>query len=79
MNGTRGSVVGWSNMLQPGRSRVRFPLKLLDFSADLNRTAEVTLGLTQPLTEMSTRNHSEGKGWPARKDDNLTAIGNPII
>jgi hypothetical protein len=32
------------------------------------------LGSTQPLTEMSTRNFPAGKGRPARKADNLTAI-----
>jgi hypothetical protein len=31
----RGSVVGWGTMLQDGRSRVRFPMRLLDFSMDL--------------------------------------------
>jgi hypothetical protein len=30
----RGSVVGWGTMLQAGRSRVRFPVKSLDFSID---------------------------------------------
>jgi hypothetical protein len=34
----------------------------------------MTLRSTQPLTEMSTRNLSEGKGWPVCKVDNLTAI-----
>jgi hypothetical protein len=34
----------------------------------------MALGLTQPLTEMSTRNLSGGKWQPARKADNLTAI-----
>jgi hypothetical protein len=29
--GTRGSVVGWDTMLQAGRSRVRFPIRSLDF------------------------------------------------
>jgi hypothetical protein len=33
--GPRGSVVGWGTMLQAGRSRVRFPMKSLDFSIDL--------------------------------------------
>jgi hypothetical protein len=33
--GARGSVVGWGIMLQAGRSRVRFPMRSLDFSADL--------------------------------------------
>jgi hypothetical protein len=31
----RGSVVGWGSMLLVGRSRVRFPMRLLDFSFDL--------------------------------------------
>jgi hypothetical protein len=32
---TRGSVVGWGSMLQTGRSRVRLPMRSLDFSIDL--------------------------------------------
>jgi hypothetical protein len=36
------------------------------------------LGSTQPLTEMSDRNLPGGKGRPARKADNLTAIYEPI-
>jgi hypothetical protein len=32
-----------------------------------------------PLTEMSTRNLPGGKGRPARKADNLTAISEPIV
>jgi hypothetical protein len=39
----------------------------------------MALGSTQPLTEMSTRNLPGGKGWPARKADNLTAICEPIV
>jgi hypothetical protein len=34
----------------------------------------MTLGSTQPLTEMSTRNLPGGKGRPARRAGNLTAI-----
>jgi hypothetical protein len=34
----------------------------------------VALGLTQPLTEISTRHLPWDKGQPARKADNLTAI-----
>jgi hypothetical protein len=30
-----GSVVGWGTILQAGRSRVRFPMRSLDFSIDL--------------------------------------------
>jgi hypothetical protein len=36
-------------------------------------------GSTHPLTEMSTRNLPEGKGRPARKADNLTAICELIV
>jgi hypothetical protein len=39
----------------------------------------MTLGLMQPLTEMSTRNFPGGKGLLARKADNLTAICEPIV
>jgi hypothetical protein len=39
----------------------------------------MVLGSTRPLTEMSTRNLTGGKGWPAREADNLTAICKPIF
>jgi hypothetical protein len=39
----------------------------------------MAMGSTQPLTEMSTTNLAGGKGRPARKADNLTAICEPII
>jgi hypothetical protein len=39
----------------------------------------MTLGSTQPLTEMSTRNLPGGKGRPAREADNLTPICEPIV
>jgi hypothetical protein len=39
----------------------------------------MTLGSTQLLTEMSTRNFPGGKGRAERKADNLTAIFEPII
>jgi hypothetical protein len=42
-----------------------------------NRT--ITLGLAQPLTEMSTRNLPGGKGRQVHKADNLTAICEPIV
>jgi len=32
------------------------------------------LGLTQPLTEMSTRNISWGSRWPLPRADNLTIL-----
>jgi hypothetical protein len=39
----------------------------------------MALGSTQPLTEMSTKNLTGGKGQPVSKADNLTAICEPII
>jgi hypothetical protein len=39
----------------------------------------MALGSTQPLTEMSTRNLTGGKGKPVREADNLTAICEPIV
>jgi hypothetical protein len=39
----------------------------------------MALGSTQPLTEISTRIFLGGKGRPALKADNLTAICEPIV
>jgi hypothetical protein len=39
----------------------------------------IALGSTQPLTKMSTKNLTGGKGRPARKDDKLTAICEPTV
>jgi hypothetical protein len=39
----------------------------------------VALGSTQPVTELSTRNLPGGKGRPASKGDNLTAICELIV
>jgi hypothetical protein len=39
----------------------------------------MALGSTESLTEMSTRNLLGGKGPPARKADNLTAICESVI
>jgi hypothetical protein len=39
----------------------------------------MAVGSTRPLTEMSIRNPSGGKGRPARKADNLTAICETIV
>jgi hypothetical protein len=67
-------------MLQAGRSRVRFPMRSLDFFSWPNPSSRtIALGPTQPLTEMSTRNVPGAKGWPARKAENLTAIGEAIV
>jgi hypothetical protein len=39
----------------------------------------MTLGSTQPLTEMSTENVPESKGRPESNADNLIAICEPIV
>jgi hypothetical protein len=39
----------------------------------------MALGSIQTLTEMSTKDLPWGKGRPARKADNLTAISEPIV
>jgi hypothetical protein len=39
----------------------------------------MAVGLKQSLTEISTRNLPGGKGRPAPKTDNLTAICEPIV
>jgi hypothetical protein len=68
-------------MLQDGRSRVRVPMRLLDFFFNLPNPSRRTmaLGSTQPLSEISTRNLPGGKGRPARKADSLTAICEQIV
>jgi hypothetical protein len=74
-----GNIVSSGTMLQAGRSWVRFP----DVTGFINwpypSSRNMALGSTQPLAEMSTRNIPVGKGRPARKADNLTAICEPIV
>jgi hypothetical protein len=78
--GARGSIVGWDTMLQAERSRVRFPIRLLDIFNLPNPSSRIrALGSTQPLTEMSSRIVPGGKERPARKADKLTAICEPIV
>jgi hypothetical protein len=76
--GGSGSVV--YAMLQAGRWRVLFPMSLLHFPIYLVLPAAIwLLESTQPLTETSIRNLTEGKALPAHKADNLTAICEPIF
>jgi hypothetical protein len=51
--GARGGAVGCGTALQAGRSRVRFPMMLLEFVID---TILPAVGSIQPLPEVSTRN-----------------------
>jgi hypothetical protein len=66
-------------MLQAGRSLVRVPMRSLNFFKVPNPSIRtVTLGLSQPVTEMSTKKYLWGVARPARKADNLT-ICEPIV
>jgi hypothetical protein len=66
-------------MLQAGRSPVLVPDEVDFFNLPNPSSCTMALGLTQPLTEMSTRNFPGGKKWPARRTDNLSAIYEPNI
>jgi hypothetical protein len=60
--GARGSIVSWGTMLQGRRPRVLFLMRSLDFFNWPNPSCRtISLGSTQPLTEMSTRNLPGGK------------------
>jgi hypothetical protein len=50
------------SMLQAGRSRVRFPMRSLDFFNLPNPSSCTSLGSIRPITEMSARNFPGGKG-----------------
>jgi hypothetical protein len=66
-------------MLQAGRSPVRVPDEVDFFNLSNHSSRTMALALTQPLTEMSTRNLPGGKKWPARRADNLAAIREPNV
>jgi hypothetical protein len=61
-------------MLQAGRSPVRIPDEVDFFNLPNPSSRTMAQGLTQPLTEMSTRNFPGGKKRPARRTENLAAI-----
>jgi hypothetical protein len=76
--GARGRVVGCGTIIKAGRSRVRVPMWWI-FNLFNPSSRTMAQGLAQPLTEMSTRKLPGGKGRPARKADNLTAISEQIF
>jgi hypothetical protein len=66
-------------MLQAGRSRVRFLIRVLDFSVDLIIPRHYGPGVgSASNTEMSTKNILGDKGRAELKAD-LTAICEPIV
>jgi hypothetical protein len=58
-------------VLQAGRSRDRVPMRWIFFNWPNPSSCTMTLGLTQPLTEISTRNFPGGKWWPVHRTDNI--------
>jgi hypothetical protein len=68
---------GSGTMLQTGRSRDRFPMRWIFCNVPNPSGRTMALESTHPLTEMSTRNLKKkpgGKGRPANRADNLSAI-----
>jgi hypothetical protein len=66
-------------MLQGGRSTVRVPDEVDFFNLSYPSSRIMALGLTQPLTEISTKNFPGSKKRPARRADNLAAICEPNV
>jgi hypothetical protein len=60
-------------------SRVRVPMRTLDFFNLPNPSSTMDPRSTKPLTEMSTKNLPGGKGRPALKAENLTAFCEPFV
>jgi hypothetical protein len=76
--GARSRTVRWGTMLQAGWSRDRIPMRWIFFNLPNPSSGTMALGLTQLLTEMSTRNILGGKERLACKA-NLTAIYQPTV
>jgi hypothetical protein len=75
MGRARGSIVGWDTMLLSRKVAGSIPVEVIGIFGWPNPSSRtVALGLTQPLTEMSTRNLPGYKGRPARKADKFSAI-----
>jgi hypothetical protein len=71
--GARGSVFDLGNMLEAGRSLIRFPITPLDFFNLPNlSTCTIALGSTRPLLKMSTNNLPWNKGLQESKTKKLT-------
>jgi hypothetical protein len=78
--GACGSVVWLRHYATSRKIAGSIPDEVIGFFNLPNSSSLImVLGLTEPLTEMSTRNFPRGKGWLAHKADNLTAICEPIV
>jgi hypothetical protein len=75
----RGSIVGWGIMPQAGRSRVRLPMRSLNFSINLIFSAALGSGIDSPSKINDYQRSSGSKTWPAHNSDNLPVICEPIV
>jgi hypothetical protein len=66
-------------MLQAERLPVQVPDEVDFFNLPNPSSRTIALGLTQPLTEMSTRNFPVVKKRPVHRADNLAAIYEPNV
>jgi hypothetical protein len=66
-------------VLQDGRPPVRVPDEVDFFNLPDPSSRTMSLGSTQPLIEMSTRNFPGSKKRPARTADNLAGIYEPNV
>jgi hypothetical protein len=67
-------------MIRAGRSLVLVPMRsLIFFNSSIVFGLIIILGLTQLLTEISTRKLSAEKMRPERRVGNRTAICEPIV
>jgi hypothetical protein len=67
--------------IQAGRWRVGVPIRSSILFLNLPNPSRraMALGLTKPLTEMSTRNLFAGRGRAVHKAENLTDTCEPIV
>jgi hypothetical protein len=78
--GARESIVGLRHSATSRKVAGSIPDEVIGLFSWRNPSSRtMALGLTQHLTEMSTRKLPGGKGRPACKADNLTAICEPIV
>jgi hypothetical protein len=79
--GEHGSVDWLRHYATSRKVEGSIPDEIIDFFFNLPNPSSrtVSLGSTQPLIEMSTRNLPGGKGRAARKVHSLTAICEPIV
>jgi hypothetical protein len=74
--------MSWGHYATSRKVACSIPYEVIKLFFNLHNPSNRTMALgllTQPLTEMSTRNLPAGEVWPERKAQNLTAICEPIV